>query len=744
MAPSEYLHQLLKKHFGHDEFRPHQIDIIQSLLAGKDVFAVLPTGAGKSLCFQLPAVVCDGLTLVISPLIALMKDQVDALNENGIPATSLNSSIPRAELAERYDRLGRGEYKLLYAAPERAVMPDFIERLKHLNIAILAIDEAHCISEWGHDFRPEYQMLAKLRAHLPQVPVLAVTATATERVRKDIVNHLELREPETFLASFNRPNLTYGVVGKSKAELQVLGFIKKRPNSSGIVYCLSRAGTESLAEALRRAGISALPYHAGLTPTERGKNQEKFLRDDVQVICATIAFGMGINKSNVRFVIHYDLPKNVEGYYQETGRAGRDGLHSECLLLYSRGDMMKLIRFIDQISGAEEKKIARNQLNQMIALAEAPSCRRAFMLNYFGEKFPYPNCGGCDNCLDPAAVVDATLEARKFLSCVFRVHQLSNFGVGLKWIANILQGESTPAIQKHRHETLSTFGIAKDVPEHRLMDVGGELLRRGYLSQSEDQFATLTITDKGRIFLRSNEKLSLAARREQVSKKIAASRDAEYDQELFDSLRALRKQIADERNVPAFVVFADSSLQDMARKYPRSLESFKDIAGVGDKKAAEFGGTFTKVIQEFLQTNQPKQFAPAQPVRPPARQIRTSAFSSDVLPSTFRANQGTGSAEESLKLFLAGKSVEQIAEERNLTPGTVYEHLVRSAATGATIPLDRFFSEPEVELLKKEFATHTTPALKPIFEKFNGQFDYGKLRLFREVLKPSASLETKP
>src|SRR6267143_6683902 len=413
---------LLKQFFGFSSFRPLQEEIILDALAGRDVLALLPTGGGKSLCFQLPALTRAGLTVVVSPLISLMKDQVDALQASGVPATFLNSSLKPDEARARLRGLHSGEYRLLYVAPERMMLSGFLSDLRQWNVNLLAIDEAHCISEWGHDFRPEYRRLAELRSQFPEVPLMALTATATERVRLDIVKQLRLREPQRYVASFNRPNLTYRVLPKSKAYEQVLHFLATRPNESGIVYCQSRKSAESVAARLSDDGVMAKPYHAGLDARERSANQELFLRDEVRVICATIAFGMGINKPNVRFVVHHDLPKNVEGYYQETGRAGRDGLPSECLLLFSVGDVVKQIRFIEEKT-EHEQRMARAQLRDMVGYAETRQCRRAALLKYFSEDWPNQSCDSCDNCLEPRETFDGTVPAQKFLSCVHRVRQ---------------------------------------------------------------------------------------------------------------------------------------------------------------------------------------------------------------------------------------------------------------------------------------------------------------------------------
>src|SRR5881394_3127432 len=450
----------LKKYFGHDEFRPLQQQIVTDALAGRDVFALMPTGGGKSLCFQLPALLRDGLTIVVSPLISLMKDQVDALQTIGIAATFLNSALDRHEAVERLRGLNRGQYKLLYLAPERLMLDGFLERALNWNITQIAIDEAHCISEWGHDFRPEYRELKKLRRHLPDVPIMALTATATERVRKDIVDQLHLRTARCYVASFNRANLTYRVIPKSSPYEQVLKFIRGRPGESGIVYCASRRTADSLATKLNADGVKAKPYHAGLESADRARHQEQFLRDDARVITATIAFGMGINKPNVRFVVHHDLPKNIESYYQETGRAGRDGLPSECVLLFSASDVVKQRRFIEEKS-EREQRIAQEQLRDTIHYAETRDCRRATLLKYFGEEFPAP-CNGCDNCLEPRETFDGTLHAQKFLSCIYRIYERHGFGFGLNHVVDVLAGAETEGIRQRDHNELSTYGIGRD------------------------------------------------------------------------------------------------------------------------------------------------------------------------------------------------------------------------------------------------------------------------------------------
>ena len=583
---------------------------MNDVLAGRDVLALLPTGGGKSLCYQLPAVVGDGLTVVVSPLIALMKDQVDGLAQAGIPATFLNSSLEREEARERWRGLERREFKILYVAPERIVVPGFFDDLERWGIARIAIDEAHCISEWGHDFRPEYRQMSALRERFPELPMLALTATATGRVREDICGSLALRDPKVFVASFNRPNLTYRVIPRKDALDQVAELLQAHPGEPAIVYCQSRAATERLAERLVANKVAAVAYHAGLPARERARNQERFVRDAVQVVCATIAFGMGIHKPDVRLVVHLDLPKSVAGYYQETGRAGRDGIASECVLLFSAGDVAKHRHFLLEISDLAERENNARLLQEIVAYAESPECRRKLLLGYFGEPFTEAKCGACDNCLAPRSTYDGTLQAQKLMSCVYRIREKSGFAVGLAHVVEVLTGAATEKVRRWAHDQLSTYGIGKDTSRAQWRAIGRELMRQGLLAQSEGEFATVLVTQAGMEALtkRSSVELTKSLVPDQADRPERRSRERardeiQGDQDLLAKLKKLRRALADERGVPAFMVFSDVSLRHMAADAPRSLGEFARIHGVGQKKLAEFGETFVAAVRAHTTAN---------------------------------------------------------------------------------------------------------------------------------------------
>ena len=719
VSSSHQLLPLLKQYFGFKSFRPLQEEIIRDALAGKDVFALLPTGGGKSLCFQLPAMAQAGLTVVVSPLIALMKDQVDALQSSGVPATFLNSSLAAGEARARLRGLHTGQYRLLYAAPERLMLSGVMADLQRWNVNLLAVDEAHCISEWGHDFRPEYRQLAGLRQLFPTVPMMALTATATGRVRQDIVTLLGLREPSCYVASFDRPNLTYRVFAKNKPSGQVLEFLRARPKASGIVYCQSRKSTESVAERLNEDGVKAKPYHAGLTPKERSQHQELFLRDEVRVICATIAFGMGINKPNVRFVVHYDLPKNIEGYYQETGRAGRDGLPSECVLLFSAGDVVKQTGFIDEKPDPKEQQIARAQLQQMVHYAEAAGCRRRELLGYFGEQFEEDTCGGCDNCLSPRETFDGTLAAQKLLSCVYRIRERTRFGVGLNHVIEVLTGAETEKIRRWGHEQLSTYGIGSEHSRAEWGAIGRELVRLGHLRQTAEKFSVLELTPEGLAVLKERKPVRLTKPVSAPQPTAHRAGEIACDEVLFESLVRLRKQMADERGLPPHILFSDVTLRQMARNYPASERELGRISGMSERKLQEFGRVILAVVAGHLEM-QPRQI------------FADDSFAATP-PISGRATLGA-TARETLRRFRADQSVEQIATQRMLTTGTICGHLAEAMLAGEPIDLNQFFTPEQQGEVAAAFKKTGAAGLTAVFESLGGRFDYGRLRLFRAAM----------
>ena len=615
------LQAALKRMFGFDRFRAGQEAVVRDALAGRDVLALMPTGGGKSLCFQLPALLQPGVTLVVSPLIALMQDQVRLLRDNAVAASFINSSLDAAEVSRRTAALLRGEYKLLYLAPERLLMPEFLDGpLRTLSespgINAFVIDEAHCVSEWGHDFRREYRQLALLRRRHPGVPMLAFTATATPRVRIDIVAQLALREPKLHVSSFNRPNLFYQVRAKSKqtnAELKA----QIRRGGAGIVYCLSRRRVDELALELQSEGIRVRPYHAGLDAVARRDNQEAFIRDDVQVIIATIAFGMGINKPDVRWVVHYDLPRTLEGYYQESGRAGRDGDPARCTLYFGAADIRTseflIQQKIDPDTGAaleEEQRIARQQLRQVLNYAESTECRRAIQLRYLGEDFAAP-CGACDNCCEPRALQDWSLEARQFMSCIARLAQRRQ-RFGAAQIIDILRGARSDRVLSRGHDTLSVYGIGKGRSVEEWRSVARALLHQGLIEETQDGYPVLSLNAQSGQVLRGELTVRIASPAKR-SRTRAATATATApaaapatapagSSALFEHLRALRKRLADEHGLPPYVVFHDATLREMAERRPRSLSQFADLPGVGEAKLARYGERFIAAIVEHAQS----------------------------------------------------------------------------------------------------------------------------------------------
>ncbi|MEZ8081232.1 ATP-dependent DNA helicase RecQ [Enterovibrio norvegicus] len=590
-------HSVLQTVFGYHSYRDGQKEIIDAVIAGQDCLVIMPTGGGKSLCYQIPALMRDGITIVISPLISLMKDQVDQLIANGVQAACLNSSMTPDEQSETWKSLREGNLKLLYVSPERVLMRDFIERLQSIQVGLIAVDEAHCVSQWGHDFRPEYAQLGMLKQHFVDVPVMALTATADDTTRQDICQRLALDTPNIYLGSFDRPNIRYTLLEKHKPLAQLTQFLTTQSGQSGIIYCNSRKRVEQVAEKLCDQNIRAAGYHAGMSNEQRGFVQDAFQRDDIQIVVATVAFGMGINKPNVRFVVHYDIPRNIESYYQETGRAGRDGLPAEAVMFYDPSDIGWLHRCLQEKPEGPQKQVESHKLNAMGAFAEALTCRRLVLLNYFGEYREKP-CGNCDICLDPPTLFDGTEQAQKALSCVYRVNQ--SFGVG--YVVEVLRGMQNQRIKDHAHEKLSTYGLGKDNSHEYWVSIYRQLIHRGYLVQNIARSSVLQLTEEARPLLRGEIALELAVPRLGLSPRSKADKlgKRNYDKKLFAKLRKLRKAIADEEDVPPYVVFNDATLIEMAEMIPTSQGELLAVNGVGQRKLEKYGNVFLDVIEDHI------------------------------------------------------------------------------------------------------------------------------------------------
>ena len=714
--------ELLKTHFGYDAFLPLQEEIIASVMAGRDTFALMPTGGGKSLCYQLPALALPGLTLVVSPLIALMKDQVDALQANGIPAGFINSTQTSAELSQVVRSARSSEIKLLYVAPERVIEPRFADFLATLNVSLVAIDEAHCVSEWGHEFRPAYRQLAHLRRACPDAPAIALTATATRQVRTDILSQLGLREPQVYISSFNRPNLTYSIVAKERDLSGLLALLEKHRGESAIIYCGSRKDTEEMAHTLTQQGFVAEPYHAGLEPEVRRATQDRFIRDRTPIVAATIAFGMGINKPDVRLVAHYDLPKSVESYYQETGRAGRDGLPAECVLFYSYAGKSRQEFFINQIADLEEQARARTRLEQVISLCTQGTCRRKFVLRYLGEDWPDDNCGACDNCVQPREQYDATEIAQKILSAVIRTGER----FGATHVMDVLRGSRAERVLAQGHDQLSVHGIAANSSRDELRNVMEELKREGLLSATGGEFPTLAVTPRGREFLKDRERLMLSRTvrsKEPTRRERQSDRDygADYDTGLFNELSALRKQIADQRGVPAFMIFGNRTLQDMARKVPRTPAEFARVSGVGRAKLEDLGGPFLARINAYIgEHGMPAGGGDSRESGNGGRAVEPSA------------RVDGHSYHETGRIISGGASLEEAAAARNLVVGTILGHLERLVESGIPVEWAHLLPSPEDRTeIEAVFAILGDNPLRPVWEELEGQYSYEQIRLTR-------------
>ncbi|MDI3485532.1 MAG: ATP-dependent helicase RecQ [Methanolobus sp.] len=614
------MHETLSKYFGYSDFRPLQKEIINDVLNDRDTFVLMPTGGGKSLCYQLPALLKDGITVVVSPLISLMKDQVDSLKENGVDAAYLNSTLKPAQSKRIYDELKRGEIKILYVAPERLTMSGTITLLKSLNVSLFAIDESHCISEWGHDFRPEYRKLGMLKKKFPEIPIIALTATATPKVREDTIKQLGIEQCGVYIASFNRQNLFYRVRAKKDTYNNLLKYLRKKKGESGIIYCQSRRTVDSLTTKLRKDGFNALSYHAGLTDLQRAKNQEMFIKDRADIVVATIAFGMGIDKPNVRFVIHYDLPKNLEGYYQETGRGGRDGLECECVLFFSRGDKYKIEYFIKQKDKKEERDIAIKQLNDMVDYCESNICRRKVLLRYFGEEIPEDNCGKCDVCLQPRIEVDGTTEARLIIKCIQDLNQR----FGMNQVIDVLTGSRAKKITDKKHHLLKSFGQGDKYSKNEWQDMAREMVRQDVIKVEGARYPLLKLNKKSLEILDGKRTVTFTRKVEDAQTEyepvISDIDKDEFEEEynpvvhrrisddpdkiLFDKLKELRISLAQMQDVPPYIIFADTSLRQMAARRPATKEEMLKITGVGEYKLKKYGDMFLKAIAEHLEAEE--------------------------------------------------------------------------------------------------------------------------------------------
>ncbi len=696
------LQSSLKKYFGFENFRPNQEEIIKSVLEGKDTLAIMPTGGGKSICFQLPALMIDGLTIVVSPLIALMKDQVDSLRANGISAAFLNSTLDSRQVEDLMKSIEAQTLKLLYLAPESF---EYIQQiLANQKIGLIAIDEAHCISSWGHDFRPAYTQLGFLKKQLPQTPILALTATADRATREDIVEQLNLENPNIFISSFNRPNLYLEVKPGQDRLKEIIRFINDRPNTSGIIYCLSRKSTEDVAQKLRNLGLKVQAYHAGLNADVRSSVQEQFINDDVDIICATIAFGMGIDKSNVRWVIHYNLPKNIEGYYQEIGRAGRDGVDSDTLLFYSYADVIQLRKFAE---GSNNEEFQLSKLERMQQFAESLNCRRKALLSYFGEGLP-ENCGNCDNCKNPPKLFDGTVIAQKALSAVVRLQEAEP----LNNLIDFLRGSSNAYIVSNQLDRLKTYGVGADLSWKDWRQFIIQLLNQGFCEIAFHDGNKIKLGALGKQVLFENKKVVLANIVEEAvfdkKEKKKKAKASKTDDSLFEVLRQLRLSIAKSEKVPPYIIFNDATLKEMAASKPTYDEAFLDIDGVGNAKLEKYGDMFMNAILDYEKTSK-KQIA-----------------------NTYK---------ETWRLLETGKSVEEIAIIRELNPATIYSHISKLFLEGKPIDLKQYLREGVVEkIVVAKDELKNPPALKPYFDYFEEQIPYEQIRMALTVLEKESQI----
>ena len=689
---------ILKKYFGYDNFRKGQGDIITSILAGQDTFAIMPTGAGKSLCYQVPALMLEGVTLVISPLISLMKDQVDTLQNMGVPATFINSSLSLTETENRIAAVQQGQYKLLYIAPERLESVGFASLLSNLQISQVAVDEAHCVSQWGHDFRPSYRYIPTFIKQLPQRPIIsAFTATATAEVKQDVVSLLTLTDSNIYITGFNRENLFFSVVrGENKRDF-VLDYVRNNSDQVGIIYAATRKEVESIYKELNKAGLNATKYHAGLGVEERRRNQDAFLFDTDNIMVATNAFGMGIDKSNVRFVIHYNLPKNMEAYYQEAGRAGRDGEPSECILLFGPQDVLLQKFMIEQSVMADDRKSNEyKKLQEMVDYCYTPNCLRQFILQYFGEQDAPEHCANCSTCTDDSQLVDITIEAQKIFSCIIRLKE--RYGSTL--IAQVLRGSKNKKLLALGCDRLSTYGIMKEYTEKEIKDIINILVADGYLSLTAGQYPVVRLEEKVVPVLKHGAKVyqKVQKKKERLVK----------DNSLFELLRELRKDISTREKLPPYVIFPDSTLQEMSKFYPLDAQALLSIKGVGEHKLQKYGDAFLALIRKYVEENN----------------IAVNEVAAKATTEVSPKGDKTPSHLITLELYQTGLSLDEVAQQRELTIITVQNHIIQCALEGLDIDLDEFIPQQYEKLILEVIKKVGGEKLKPIKEELPAEVDY--------------------
>ncbi|TDX82575.1 DNA helicase RecQ [Epilithonimonas xixisoli] len=710
--------EILQQYFGYDNFRLEQANAVENVISKKDTFVLMPTGGGKSLCYQVPALVLEGTAIVISPLIALMKDQVDALRVNGISASYINSSMSSFEQNETLKQLKNGQLKLLYVAPEKLSADNgaFLKLLNDVNISLFAVDEAHCVSHWGHDFRPDYLFLNGLKRQFPKTPIIALTASADEITRKDIIKQLNLQEPLVLISSFDRANIKYFVQPKQSVLQNIIQYLNEHPNDSGIIYCLSRKGTEEMSNNLRENGINSAFYHAGLSSMERAKVQEDFLKDKTRVMVATIAFGMGIDKSNVRFVMHADLPKNIESYYQETGRAGRDGLPSEAILFYSFADVIKLRRFAMIEGNEEQSDLMLQKLKQMSDFAEMQKCRRQYLMEYFGQKHD-GNCNSCDFCLSDFETFDATVDAQKLLSAVYRLKE--RYGKNL--IIDFLRGSKSVKISDSMR-SLPTYGVGNNQDKNYWQNLLRQLIINGFLSESDSEFSVLKLNEESNQVLFKGKKVSLRKVKEQAKAVTVAEIETHYsapiiegNEELFAELRTLRREIAERENVPPYVIFSDATLMELSAYLPNSKEELNEISGFGAFKIEKYGEIFLPAIIEFCKNhNLRSKISEKKPKkqREPKKATKTTS----------------GTFATTFEMYKQNFSVEEIAKMRSLSVNTIQNHLANFVATGkieASELMDMSKIEPIIEIAEAQ----KIPSLKAIKDELGDGFSYFEIHI---------------